>query len=160
MNNKEILNLISLFTEKKLNKLKIKSSDFEIEIEKNLNKPIEEKNIEVKDLNNKDVKIQEKQVKEIKEELEEVEELEEEIDLVEIKSPMVGVFYSALSPDGPSLVNIGDKVKKGDTLFIIEAMKMINEVVSPVDGIVRKINFKDEEVLEFSDVVMEIEENV
>ncbi len=56
-----------------------------------------------------------------------------------VVSPMVGTFYRAASPDSAPFVNEGDKVKKGDTLCIIEAMKLMNEIEAEYDGIVEKI---------------------
>ena len=52
----------------------------------------------------------------------------------DIKSPMVGIFYTAPSPDAEPFVKVGSKVKKGDTLCIIEAMKLMNDVVAEEDG--------------------------
>ena len=57
----------------------------------------------------------------------------------EVKSPLVGTFYSSPSPDAPPFVLVGQKVKEGDTLFIIEAMKTMNEIKSPCDGTVSRI---------------------
>ena len=56
-----------------------------------------------------------------------------------ITSPLVGIFYSRPSPDKPPFVKVGDKVKKGDVLFIIESMKLMNEVKSEYDGVVSQI---------------------
>ena len=57
----------------------------------------------------------------------------------QVKSPMVGTFYSSPSPEADTFVAIGQKVKKGDTLCIIEAMKMMNEIESEYDGVVEAI---------------------
>ena len=54
-----------------------------------------------------------------------------------VKSPIVGTFYAAPSPDKPPFVKVGDSVKKGDVIMIIESMKLMNEVKSEFDGIVR-----------------------
>lgn len=64
-------------------------------------------------------------------------------------SPMVGTFYSASSPDKPSFVKVGDKVKKGQTICIIEAMKLMNEIESEHDGEIVKILANNEEMVEF-----------
>lgn len=66
-----------------------------------------------------------------------------------ITSPLVGTFYSSPSPDAPSFVNVGDKVKKGQVIGIIEAMKLMNELESDFDGVVKEILVKDETVVEF-----------
>ena len=56
-----------------------------------------------------------------------------------VKSPLVGTFYSSPAPDAPPFVLVGQKVKEGDTLFIIEAMKTMNEIKAPCDGTVVRI---------------------
>ncbi|MDH5608164.1 MAG: acetyl-CoA carboxylase biotin carboxyl carrier protein [Cyclobacteriaceae bacterium] len=58
---------------------------------------------------------------------------------VEIKSPMIGTFYLTPNPDSPAFVAIGDKVKPGDTVCIVEAMKLFNEIESEVSGTIIKI---------------------
>ena len=66
-----------------------------------------------------------------------------------VESPLVGVAYLAAGPDKPAFVNIGDQVKKGQTLMIIEAMKVMNEVPAPKDGLVTEILVQNEEMVEF-----------
>lgn len=66
-----------------------------------------------------------------------------------IKSPMVGTFYSKPSPTSEAFVKVGDTVKKGDTLCIIEAMKLMNEIEAEYDGEIAEILIKDGEVVEF-----------
>ena len=66
-----------------------------------------------------------------------------------IKSPMVGTFYSKPSPTSKEFVQVGDTVKKGDTLCIIEAMKLMNEIESEYDGEISEILIKDGEIVEF-----------
>lgn len=68
-------------------------------------------------------------------------------DLVE--SPLVGVVYLAPGPDKPAFVAVGDSVKKGQTLMIIEAMKVMNEVPAPRDGVITEILVANEEVADF-----------
>ena len=66
-----------------------------------------------------------------------------------VESPLVGVAYLAAGPDKPPFVSVGDQVKKGQTLMIIEAMKVMNEVPSPKDGLVTEILVQNEEMVEF-----------
>ena len=66
-----------------------------------------------------------------------------------VKSPMVGTFYSKASPTAEAFVSVGSKVKKGDTLCIIEAMKLMNEIESEFDGEVVEILVKDDEMVEY-----------
>ena len=68
-------------------------------------------------------------------------------DLVE--SPLVGVAYLAAGPDKPNFVSVGETVKKGQTLVIIEAMKVMNEIPAPKDGVVTEILVENEEMVEF-----------
>lgn len=66
-----------------------------------------------------------------------------------VKAPMVGTFYSKSSPTAEPFVKVGSKVKKGDTLCIIEAMKLMNEIESEFDGEVVEILVKDEEMVDY-----------
>ena len=71
----------------------------------------------------------------------------------EVKSPLVGTFYSSPAPDAPPFVLVGQKVKEGDTLFIIEAMKTMNEVKSPCDGTVSRILAQPGDMVEYNQTV-------
>jgi len=75
----------------------------------------------------------------------------------EIKSPMVGTFYEAPSPGSKPFVNIGDVVKKGDVLCIIEAMKMLNQIESDKSGEVKAILVENAQPVEFNQVLFVIE---
>lgn len=66
-----------------------------------------------------------------------------------VESPLVGVAYLAAGPDKPAFVSVGDTVKKGQTLVIIEAMKVMNEIPAPKDGVVTEILVANEEMVEF-----------
>jgi len=74
-----------------------------------------------------------------------------------IKSPIVGTFYAAPSPEKPPFVKIGDAVKKGQVVCIIESMKVMNEITSDFDGTVAEILFKDGETVDFDKELMRIE---
>lgn len=73
-----------------------------------------------------------------------------------VKSPMVGTFYIKPSPTSNPYVNIGQKVKKGDTLCIIEAMKLMNEIESEFDGEIIEILIKDGEPVEYGKPLFKI----
>ena len=73
----------------------------------------------------------------------------DEIDGIEIKSPIVGTAYLAPEPNAKTFVKVGQKIKKGDTIMIVEAMKTMNHVPSSQDGVVEKICVKDGEPVEF-----------
>ena len=71
-----------------------------------------------------------------------------------VKSPIVGTFYQAPSPDKPPFVKVGDTVKKGDIIMIIESMKLMNEVQSEFDGVVERILVTDGQPVEFDQPIM------
>ena len=73
-----------------------------------------------------------------------------------IKSPMVGTFYGRPSPKADQFVKVGDKVKKGDILCIVEAMKLMNEIESEYDGEVVEILAKDDDMVEYGQVLIKI----
>ena len=75
----------------------------------------------------------------------------------DVRSPMVGVFYSAPSPDAEPFVKIGDRVHKGDVLCIIEAMKLMNEITAEEDGEVVDICVENGQLVEFDQCLMRIE---
>ncbi len=75
---------------------------------------------------------------------------------VEVTAPMVGVFYAAPAPGGEPFVHVGSKVKAGETLCIIEAMKVLNEVTAEADGEVLEICVADGDLVEFGSCLMRI----
>ncbi len=74
-----------------------------------------------------------------------------------IKSPMVGTFYRSSSPESEAFVEVGDSVKKGDTLCIVEAMKMMNQIESDKDGVIKEICVQNQESVEFDQPLFVIE---
>ena len=76
---------------------------------------------------------------------------------VEIKSPMVGTFYRAPAPEAPSYVEVGSRIARGQTLCILEAMKLMNELESDVAGTVREICVDNGEPVEYGQVLFRIE---
>ena len=81
----------------------------------------------------------------------------ERSNLFEVTSPMVGTFYRAPAPEAPPYVEIGSHVSKGQTLCILEAMKLMNELESDVDGIVREILAENADPVEYGQVLFRIE---
>lgn len=77
----------------------------------------------------------------------------------EIKAPLVGVFYTAASPDAKPFVNVGDTVKKGDILCIVEAMKMMNEITSETDGKIIDICAENGKIVEYGQTLFKISED-
>jgi acetyl-CoA carboxylase biotin carboxyl carrier protein len=76
---------------------------------------------------------------------------------VEIKSPMIGTFYRSASPDTPVFVSLGDKISKGQTVCIIEAMKLFNEIESEVSGTIVKISVENATPVEYDQVLFVVE---
>lgn len=82
---------------------------------------------------------------------------EPEIKGTQVRAPLVGTFYSSPTPDAPPYVLVGQKVKKGDTLFIIEAMKTMNEIEAPCDGTISRILAQPGDMVEFNQTIIVID---
>jgi len=120
-----------------LSRIKIKKGDYEIELSSessNIIAPISEK------IATSNIKISEEKTTN--------EEIKEENI---VKSPMVGVAYLSADPDSPSYVKVGQHVKAGDTLLLIEAMKTFNEIKAPKSGVIKKIIALNSQPVEFGD---------
>ena len=83
---------------------------------------------------------------------------EEKEDGFEVTAPMVGTFYAASSPGAAPFVQVGDKVSEGDTLCIIEAMKMMNQIEADVAGVIKSIRIQNGEPVEFGQVLFVIDQ--
>lgn len=132
---------IKLITEKteigKVSKVKIKKGDYEIEISSESvsnQRPISEDTKTVSKINSENISVS--------------EELNEENI---VKSPMVGVAYLSADPDSAAYVKIGQHVKAGDTLILIEAMKTFNEIKAPKSGVIKKILALNSQPVEYGD---------
>ena len=78
--------------------------------------------------------------------------------LYEVTSPMVGVFYSSPTENSDPFVKVGDKVKKGDILCIVEAMKLMNEITAERDGTIAEVCLSNGDVVEYGTVLFRIEQ--
>ena len=120
-----------------LSRIKIKKGDYEIELSSessNVLAPLSENQPKSK-TNISEEKISNEQIK------------EENI----VKSPMVGVAYLSADPDSPAYVKVGQHVKAGDTLLLIEAMKTFNEIKAPKSGVIKNIVALNSQPVEFGD---------
>ena len=120
-----------------LSKIKIKKGDYEIELSSDSSSiiaPVSQNNPA------SNIKISEEKITN-----------EETKDENIIKSPMVGVAYLSADPDSPAYVKIGQHVKAGDTLLLIEAMKTFNEIKAPKSGVIKKIIALNSQPVEFGD---------
>ena len=122
---------------KNLSRIKIKKGDYEIELSSessNVLAPLSEKLPKSKTIISEE-KVSNEQIK------------EENI----VKSPMVGVAYLSADPNSPAYVKVGQHVKAGDTLLLIEAMKTFNEIKAPKSGVIKKIVALNSQPVEFGD---------
>ena len=136
INKKLIKELVNCLEENKLSELEYSEKDTKIKVARNLVKE-----------NNK-IQLAQK-TDEIKE--------RENISGIEIKSPIIGTAYLAPEPGGKKFVEIGKKIKKGDTVMIVEAMKTMNHVPSSKDGVVKKIVVDDGQPVEFGQTLVILE---
>lgn len=141
-----IKKLTQIMKEENLSEIEIKKPFFKIKLTKETLKEIPK--IEFK---------KEEIVKEKKEEIKEVKKEIKEDNIYILKSPLVGTFYRAPSPESPPYVEIGDEVKKGDILCIIEAMKIMNEIESEVNGKIIDILVENAKPVEFGQPLFKIE---
>ncbi len=85
--------------------------------------------------------------------------VEDESNLYIVKSPMVGTFYSSPSPDKEAFVKVGDHVSSNSVLCIVEAMKLMNEIESEVNGTIKEVLIKDGEMVEYGQPLFKIKED-
>lgn len=135
-----IKQIMSEFDQSNVTKMKVEIDDLKIELEK------ESEKVEyVKPVEKEKEVIEDKQIK------------QEQATGTAVKSPIVGVFYSASSPEREPYVTVGKNVKKGDIVCIIEAMKVMNEIKAPCDGTVTSILVENEALVEYDQALMVIE---
>ena len=148
MEFENIKELIQIFNDSNIGKLKLENGDFELSLEKNnmiyseepVQRIVERKIIEETPTENINKIVKEK---------------EEEYFV--FKAPLVGTFYSAPSPSSSPYVKVGDLVEVDQVICIIEAMKMINEIKSPVKGKIVEILVSNEDLVEFDQGIFKIE---
>ncbi|MDO5656449.1 MAG: acetyl-CoA carboxylase biotin carboxyl carrier protein [Flavobacteriaceae bacterium] len=164
MDNKEIQNLIKFVAKSGVAEVKLKSGDFAISI-KNLPEQIvatnapqmmQQPNLPVVNIA-APIPAQQGQAQEAPQAAQDTKADAEEAGLVKIKSPMIGTFYRKPSPDKPVFVNVGDTIKKGDTVCIIEAMKLFNEIEAEVSGKIVKVLVDDSSPVEYDQPLFLVE---
>ena len=147
MNISEIKELMAQFDSSSLREFSYRNASDELHFSKNTLAPAEKAVEPILEVPLTPIESQPASVNSAPVEVEVNTEVVAEGDLVE--SPLVGVAYLAPAPDKPNFVSVGDSVKKGQTLLIIEAMKVMNEVPAPKDGVVTEVLVENEEVVEF-----------
>lgn len=152
MDEKELWHLISLFETSSLNVMEIEKNQemFRIRLEKGglpqgragqengIARPLSAAITEAEDKS-------------------EAEQVKKESVYEPIKAPLVGIFYEAPAPGEEPFVKLGQKVEKGQTLCLLEAMKMMNELKAPVDGMIRRIGAENGDMVEFGQILYEVE---
>jgi|TARA_B100001758_G_scaffold231052_1_gene227221 acetyl-CoA carboxylase biotin carboxyl carrier protein len=99
-----------------------------------------------------------KSTKDINIDVDNIKSVEEEVDETKtVNSPIIGTAYLAPEPGAKNFVEVGKKIKKGDTVMIVEAMKTMNHVPSTLDGVVKKISVKDGQPVEFGQILIVLE---
>ncbi|CEQ20074.1 acetyl-CoA carboxylase biotin carboxyl carrier protein [Paraclostridium sordellii] len=156
MNINEIKELILTIDKTNLTYVNLKDKDFSLEVSK------------LKELSNSSINQQVESIQKDSDNVDQeklsnnvnnsTESIIENKDLHLITSPIMGTYYGSPSPEADCFVKVGDKVKAGDTLCIIEAMKLMNEIISDIDGEIVEIVSKDEDLVEYNQVLFKIKE--
>lgn len=148
MDLEKIQALMNQFEDSDLRELKIDDGDFHFYLSKNKNKVIQTVQPTVQ-----------KTAKKVEETAQPV--VQENIDtkVKPVKAPIVGVVYLQAKPGQPAFINVGDHVKKGDTICVIEAMKMMTEVKSTLTGTVSEIKVENEDLVEVGQPLITVKED-
>lgn len=154
----ELKELIQAFKEGGLTELDLKDRDFEITLKKE--NTIQSTQIQTNPQPIIVDRIQTQEVVQRPVEIEVPTKVQEEVSVeIEgnlVKSPIVGTFYAASNPESGNFASLGQKVKKGDILCIVEAMKLMNEIESEYDGEIVEILVQNEEMVEFGQPLFKI----
>ena len=161
MEIKEIQNLIKFVAKSGANEVKLETDDFKITIKTNSNSAIAEKQNTLQTPPSMVVQAPQSSILTTDTELpikkESQPNKEATNDLITIKSPMIGTFYRKPSPDKGVFVEVGDSIKEGDVLCVVEAMKLFNEIESEVSGKIVKILIDDSSPVEFDQPLFLVE---
>lgn len=155
MDKKEIRELITFVSESGVSEVKLKTDKFEIEIKNpnpvNIQYEATPQPVQLQPVASQEVP------KPIQEEKAPVEV--ENTNYIAIKSPMIGTFYRKPSPDKEVFVNVGDTIKNGDVVCMIEAMKLFNEIESEVEGKIVKVLVEDSSPVEYDQPLFLVDPN-
>lgn len=151
MDLKLVKNLLDLISESDVNEVSIEEGDFKIKVKKQSELPAANLQYQMpaQPQTSTQPQTQPAQQTQAQQEASSKAEGESQPDGEVVKSPIVGTFYEAPSPDSDAFVKVGDKVSTGDTLCIIEAMKIMNEIDAEFSGTVEKIIVDDGQPVEF-----------
>ena len=143
MNLKELKEIIALFEEANISELDVERQGVKIRLKKGVTGEVIQQHVVVPSQVSPLEKVKEGEIK--------------EENLVEIKSPMVGTYYTSPAPDADLFVREGEEIEKGQVICIIEAMKLMNEIKSEVDGRIKKILVENGQAVEFNQPLFLIE---
>jgi len=152
LNNRQLKTLIRIFETSELTRLRVEREDATVELRKEASKPAP-----VKRNASEDVSVQCAGETEGRHVEAEPQPQKPSRETTPVKAPLVGTFYEAPAPDQPPFVQEGQTIKQGETLCIVEAMKVMNEIPAPCDGTVSTIHASNGELVEFDQLLMEIE---
>ena len=156
MNINEINELLKLIDNKNLGYVKLETNDLKLEVSKNIiNDNITDKPNLISQKNINENNESESEEETTLTEKYDIGNLDEE-NLTTIESPLMGTFYASPAPDKDVFVKVGDIVNVGDTLCIVEAMKMMNEITSDIYGEIVEILVKNEELVEYNQPIFKI----
>ena len=142
MNLKEIKEILLTIDKTNLTYVNLKEKDFDLEVSKSQN--------------TKDEILLTDSITNKSDFVETINSIAVSDDIHLIKTPIMGTYYESPSPESSSFVRVGDKVNKGDTLCIIEAMKLMNEIHSDVDGEIVEVLLKNEDLVEYNQPLFKI----
>ena len=152
----EINELLKLIDNTNLGYVKLETNDLKLEVSKNIiNDNITDKPNLISQKNINENNESESEEKTTLTEKSDIGTLDEE-NLTTIESPLMGTFYASPGPDKDVFVKVGDIVNVGDTLCIVEAMKMMNEITSDIYGEIVEILVKNEELVEYNQPIFKI----
>lgn len=153
MEFEKILELIHAVSDSNLTKFHLADGEWQLDMETNKQQQV--KTVVVKESDG--VQIAAAPVNEIAFTDDSQQDTDEKVTGNVVKSPLVGTFYRASSPDSEPFVKVGDTVKKGQVLAIVEAMKLMNEIESEFDGTVKEILVENEQMVEYGQALFVIE---
>ncbi|MDI6452992.1 acetyl-CoA carboxylase biotin carboxyl carrier protein [Peloplasma aerotolerans] len=142
MTIKEIQNIIKDFESSSLMSLELEMDNFKLRLSKNKDNHIVVNGESKEEDNGKQTNSQQAQLKQNNQNV--------------IQSPLVGTFYASATPNGKPFVEVGQQVKKGQVVCIIEAMKIMNEITSPFDGVIKEVFVHNGEVVGYNHTLMRV----
>lgn len=150
LNFEQLQTLVKQFDQSSLKMIQMETKEIALVLSKNEDHPLPS----TKKIDLKKEQVEEKRNEQPKKEVK--SDLSSKQERIPIKAPLVGLYYKKPAPDKKEYVQIGDTIKKGQTIGIIEAMKVMNEIPSPVSGIVEEILVENEQLVEFDQVLIRV----